>query len=618
MTNFAGMNPRQEAGANGSDEAFASRCRLLLERTVRCPIPESDVPRRRMFHAIARLGLGIETDTALSHISESNDNPGNAAMFFRHANIDALLRFGHVYDEALRAKVKEKMVRADLYELRGGTENHRIMNAVAGYLTAQTWPEWERAEDVKGSCADYLHRYFHRITRYGQGEFDSTTYSVFYINTLATLYDFSHDPQLRKKAGMAIDWLLANTAGDWLNGMFTGAHSRDYHPTETFTNAAAGTTAAWLYFGGREPDFANGECHYAAINALSGYRAPEAVLRMAQDRSVAFEHRETHDIIGTAETTNDDHVTRELGRGDVTIKGYGYVSRAGVYKYSYVTPRFTLGSMADGKQGDVVMTGQTRRWSLDWDSPQPSGVLFFNHPFPDFGHPEERYVEKWIGSSPFEQVMQHKGALIAVYNIPAGETYRYGPRDPFPSDRDPYIDGFFSGTAILELVEDSSGWLFAHGGAVLIAVRPLKPYIWLRDDNGHRRLRSAGRKNGVIVEAADPADYSREDDVRLGGEAAVRAELERFRERVLARTKVDAAALDGERPAVGYTALTGDTLHMAYDGERSVNGEPLRYDRWPLLDNPFAHSEVGSGLLTLRYPGYEAVWDFREWNVLPR
>ncbi|TNJ66407.1 hypothetical protein FE784_10545 [Paenibacillus hemerocallicola] len=618
------MNNDREAvltphtGVDGQDEAFAARGRLLLEQTIRCPVPDDDVPRRRMFHAIARLGLGTETDTALKHIAETNDDPGNAAMFFRHANIDAMLRFGHLYDGTLSGKVKESMTAADHYSLQGGTENHRIMNAVAGFLTGQVWPDWERAADVRSRCAEYLGRYFTRITHYGQGEFDSTTYSVFYINTLATLYDFSLDPQLRRKAGMTIDWLLANTAGDWLNGIFTGAHSRDYHPTETITNAAAGTTGAWLYFGGREPDFPSGECHYAVINALSAYRAPAGIVRLAQDRDAPFEHRETHDVIGTGETTNDNHRTNDVAGADVRIKGYGYVSRAGVYKYNYVAKGFTLGSMADGKQGDVVMTGQTRRWSLDWDSAQPSSVLFFNHPFPDFGRAEERYVEKWIGSSPYEQVVQAKGALVSLVNIPSGETYQYGPRDPFPSDRDPYIDGFISGTAILQLAEDASGWLFAHGGSVLIAVRPLRPYRWLEDGSGHRRLRSEGLKNGVVVEAADPAGFAEREDAGLDEQAAIRAVLERFRGQVLLRTRLDDSAIAEAAPTVAYTSLSGDVLRITYDGERTVNGEPVRFERWPLIGNPFLHSAVGSGLMELKDGAHTTIWDFKEWTVTKR
>lgn len=90
-----------------------------------------------MFHAIARLATGHDTGTALKDIAAANENPEDAAMFFRHANIDAFLRFGdRWYAPELRDQVRRRMLD---YEYRmGGTENHKIMIVVAGYLVAQT------------------------------------------------------------------------------------------------------------------------------------------------------------------------------------------------------------------------------------------------------------------------------------------------------------------------------------------------------------------------------------------------------------------------------------------------------------------------------------------------
>jgi len=270
-------------------------------------------------------------------------------------------------------------------------------------------------------------------------------------------------------------WFLANMAGEWLNGRLAGAHSRDYAPTEP-ERATGGLTVGWLYFGGRRPDLATGEPHYAVINALSSYRPPAVLIQIAQDRTIAYEHRETHDLTCVGQPTHDGNETRRINE---RIQGFGYISRSGVRKYTYMTPTFALGSLVDGKQGDVIWAGQMRRWSLVWDSDRPSSTLFFTHPFPDFNHPDDPYREQWRGSSPYEQVLQHKGALVAVYSVPCGEMYKYAPRAPVPSDRDPYIEGFFPQEAILLLEEHTSGWLFCHGDAVLIAIRPLRPYRWL-------------------------------------------------------------------------------------------------------------------------------------------
>ncbi|MCL6456472.1 MAG: hypothetical protein K6T85_00555 [Gorillibacterium sp.] len=593
---------------------FNQRCALLMDAILQNPIPEGDRSRRRMYHAITRLGLGKEREIAYADLAASNANPGHDAMFFRHANIDAWLRFGDQYPEELRVAVEQQMCESEQYQMETGTENHKIMNAVTGYLTAQCWPNWDQAAVVNQRCFRYLQDYFFRVTRYGQGEFDSPTYSVLYLNTLATLYDFSLSRLLKRQARMMLDWYLANTAGEWLNGSFIGAHSRDYHPTDTHNEAPAGVTAAWLYFGGRIPSIrSKGEPHYSIINALSSYRPLNLIVRIAQDRNAPFVHRETHDITAAEGHTNDNHETNRLTGQASKLKGYGYISRAGVHKYTYVTKGYGLGSMMDGKQGDIIWSGQLRRWSLDWDTEQPRGVLFFNHPFPDFGHADEAYVEKWQGSSPYEQVLQDEGALIALYNIPAGETYRYKPRNPFPSDQDAYIDGFFSDTALLLLEEDDDEWIFGHGGSMLVAVHVCKPWHWQEDAAGNRRLRSEGLRNGVIVQTAIPEEYRLATDANLEAGERLQLELARFRQAFKRETRI-VAALDEGQPSISYKALNGNQLKIVFDQSRTINGTEVCLEEWPLIANPQMNSIVGSGVLQLRYGSEEQQLNYNDWN----
>jgi hypothetical protein len=596
-----------------SFQAFEERCFILLDTIAELPAPGFDLHRRRMHYALARLATGHHFDEALDAITWVNENPDPDNMFVWHVNMDALLRFGHLYPPELAELVGE-VATSHAYEIHHGqTENHKLMIAVAGYLAAQTWPDWEQADATFERMDRYLNRFFHRLTHFGQGEFDSPTYSVLYLNTLATLYDFALDPWMRQKAEMMLEWFLVNIAGEWLEGLFAGAHARDYHPTAGLDDATGGRTVGWLYFGGRPPDLERGEPHYAVINALSGYRAPEIVTYLAQDRLRPYVHRETHDLMPAGQPTHDDNTTYRLND---EMQGFGYMTKGGVRKVTYMTPGYALGSMVDGKEGDVIWAGQLRRWSLVWQTDQPAGVLFFTHPFPDGRRGGDVYRRLWRGSSPYEQVLQHESALIALYNVPEGETYTYGPREPIPSDHDPFIEGFFPESALVAL-EEASGWIFAHGGEVLIAVRPLRPYVWLngesadapldRDVRPHHRLVSEGLKNGVIVEVADPEDYGDPS------EQAPSEVLRQFRETMLDMTRVD-ADLSGT-PAATYTTLRGDELHLTYDGDRMVNGEVIVYDDWPVIDNPFVHSALNSGILTLRYGAYRRELDYNTWTV---
>ena len=93
---------------------------------------------------------------------------------------------------------------------------------------------------------------------------------------------------MRRKAAMMLDWFLVKLAGEWLDGLLVGAHSRDYNPTAGSDDATGGRVVGWLYFGGQMPDLQRGEPHCAVIHALSGYRVPEVIAHMAQDRDHPF------------------------------------------------------------------------------------------------------------------------------------------------------------------------------------------------------------------------------------------------------------------------------------------------------------------------------------------
>lgn len=603
-------------------ETYDERAAYLLRMIAESPLPpEWDRRRRLLHHSIARLGLGVRCGEAFTHMAGVLADPGREdVMFLRHPLADSAYRFAGVLPpglmEALRGFLCED---GALFELDSGTENHRLMNAVSGYLAARRWPDWAEASAVAQSCAAYLEVYFNRTVRYGQGEFDSPTYSVLYLNTMATLYDFAPEPLLKRQAGMMLDWYLLNMAGEWLNGHMGGAHSREYGAVNGPEHPSGGQVAGWLYFGGRLPNLYVGEPHYAAINALSAYRLPEAIAATARKRESPYVHRESHDLTDSEGNTHDSNGTVTVpGGGPGGLKGYGYISRAGVRKYTYVHPRYVLGSMTDGKEGHIVWSGQLRRWSLKWDSPDPCGVMFATHPFPDYNPDTDRYRAAWQGSSPYEQVLQHGGALVGVYRIPSGAQYKFAPRRPFPSDKDPYLEAFIPRTSVRFLAE-SGGWLFGHAGAVLFGLRFGKRYRWVPDEmptRGHPvqgRVRSEGLRNALVVETRGACVPDSDPDGQ-------REELEAFARLVADRTEATFLFLEGgedgadRAPAVRYRSLSGDVLQLEYDGPRLVNGLEPDEAGWPLIGNPWVHSAAGSGLLTVDTGRWRRVYDYRSWT----
>ena len=205
------------------------------------------------------------------------------------------------------------------------------------------------------------------------------------------------------------------------------------------------------------------------------------------------------------------------------------------------------------------------------------------------------YFRNWLGSSPYEQVLQHKSTLLALYNIPRNASYTAGPRGPVRSDEFAFIDGFFGGFRLIR--EDSSGWIFGHGGSILLAARTIQPGEWLRSDDllQHTTLgrcyRSHGHKNAAIVEVAPSAASS---DTAPEG---LLAELDAFAEAIRNTVRIDDSGMQDDQPTILYTDRHGHTLELQYNGGRKIDGLELGFDDWPLLRNPWVNAEIGRGEL---------------------
>jgi len=479
---------------------------------------------------------------------------------------------------------------------RGDTENHWVMYYASLYLITQLYPDesaehWFNGRSSRENFEEahaYLLHWIDLTTTRGQGEFDSPHYLCFFLAPLAMLYAFAEDPAMRRRAGMMLDYLIADFGVDTLNGLYAGAFSRIYpEPTlERWKNGS--TTFAWLLFGTApfQPHGVNvllPRAGYrphgvAAILAMSGYRPPEVVYRMATDRSRPY-------------------VQKALKRTRHRIR-YSDVRNAPVYKYLYMSRDYAVGSI----QGGLLQPIQQHTWEVLWAIDDPLegfNVLFTVHPYSsgvELGmyFPEEPKLltdavvqaekgtydspDKWTGASPYEQVVQHEDALVVLYDIS-------------PGTRFPHVSGFFSRTlAVRE--EDASGWIFARGGRAMIAFYPLAPYTWRDEPGGHGRLHSPYLKNGAVVQVAPASAYPS----FAAFKEAVRA--------LLLETETEPVA------RVRFTTLRGDTLGCAYGEPPTLNGTPVDYAGWKLFDGPFLYAEKDSKKLEMRHGALRRLLDF--------
>jgi hypothetical protein len=298
------------------------------------------------------------------------------------------------------------------------------------------------------------------------------------------------------------------------------------------------------------------------------------IYRIATDRSRPYVHTETKRV-------------RNIIR-------FGQERNPPVYKYTYMTDSFALGSL----QGGILQPIQQHTWDVTFVSQKPNNTLFTLHPYFSgrelaMFFPEEiqflsgevdRYhlvytdPDKWNSSSPYEQTFQHEDVIIVLYSIDAGAKHQH-------------IDGFFP-KSFDERSVDSTGWIFSRAGSTYIALFPIKPYEWIEEEVDWR-WRSHDRNNGVIVEVGS--------GTRDGSYADFRGKIR--------ATRIGVDSVDSGLK-VEYRTRSGHLMQFTFGGPRLLDGKAVDFRGYKLFDGPFIHADVGSGVITLKYGNRIRTLDF--------
>ena len=466
---------------------------------------------------------------------------------------------------------------------RGDTENHWVMYYTSLYLVSQLWPDqdgthWytgKSSSENEREAADWLTKWVHLTTTRGQGEYDSPSYMGYYFLSMSYLAAWAHDPAMKKRAGMMIEYLTADYAAETLDGVYVGAHSRVYDREVLEKWAVPSSDFGWVLFGLGHPltPPSNAILFYVLASAQ---QAPEILQHIATDRSVPYTHYELKR-------------TRNRWRFFDDLHGP-------VYKTTYVRREYAVSS----DQGGTLQPIQEHSWDVTWSVPDARGVqntfftlnphsslheleTYFTFP-PDIGisgvvSSKKSYdsPDKFVGGSPYEQIFQDQDTLIALYDIAAGARF-------------PHINGFFS-KDLAEVVEDPSGWIFARGGDALIACRPLQPYTWRPIQGGGRRLFSPYLKNGMVVQVAARSEFP---------------DMQAFRRAILALPLE--FSLEGT-PSVRFRSLRGKLLEFTY------GKPPVDYSNWPLFGGPFLEAAKDSEILVMKYHAMRRTLDFRALTI---
>jgi len=545
------------------EEGFRERSKVLLNY-------RASVGGNGFYTAAARLAVGVGADRALESVRELLAHP-KGDMFYTYPLMAFFLHYRDRLPEKLRAQFKRVWQTYTPY--RGDTENHWVMYYTAILLAAQTWPDMTSQEWFNGKSSQenyqealgWLNFWTRTTTTIGQGEFDSPDYMPVYLGPWLLLYDFAEDPKLRLQAQQMLDWLLADFAAEHLKGMYVGGYSRVYEPSVYDWRRNSTAPFAYLYFG--DSDFHKEmKVNHVIWAALSSYRPPLAVVNMAIDRSKPYVHTETKRV---------RNVIRHLRKRNPPV-----------YKYTYMTKDFALGSL----QGGILQPIQQHTWGLNYVTEDgTNGAVFTLNPYYSayeltMFFPEEPKImvsevvkskgtynraDKLTSASPYEQTFQHKNAIIVLYDIPKGTHYEQ-------------INGFFPKN-LKSREESGDGWIFGQGGNTYFAMFVLQPYV-LEDRQAGTYLFSYHGRNAVILEAVSADDFP---------------SFEAFKAK-FNRARVDTTGF-GRKVQVRYQTLAGDRMAFAFGGERLINGKAIDFRSYKLFNGPFMKAEIGSSRLTLTY-----------------
>jgi hypothetical protein len=488
---------------------------------------------------------------------------------------------------------------------RGDTENHWAMYYASLFLAAEQWPdlpgtEWfngKSSEENRVEAKEYLIHWMDITTTIGQGEFDSPDYFTEYAISMVLLHDFAQDPEMQKRGSMMMDYLLADFGAEHLDGQYLGGFSRIYQPAVYMPLRSVASGYAYLYFGTGTPS----QTGWLVLPALSSYRLPEIIYKIATDRSKPYLHRERKRV---------RHVIR-----------FGTEKNPPVYKQTYVTKDYGIGSL----QGGILQPIQQHTWGVRSTYGRPYTTIFGLHPYwssYELGmfFPEElkpliadvvaskgtyNNPEKWTGGSPFERTFQHRNTLLVLYDIEPGTTTEH-------------IDGFFP-MNLEERVVDESGWILCKAGDTYVGWYPLQPYEWIaapetsgqskntigrpedlseKKQEGAWRLRSYSLQNGYVIEVRSKEEIG---------------SFQRFSDAL--RSHLPKPDLRPGSVSVRYTSLEGEEISFSFPEDRQLNGKSVDYADFDLFDGPFLSAEVGSRKLTMRYKEMRRVLDFNRLTI---
>lgn len=558
-----------------------------------------DYPKEAMAYCLSRLirntdteyaqakivsGAAAVLETAQAHAQEAGDGT-SFDPFNKHALMNGYLICREKFPEAAAKSLWQYIALHRHKEWHGfGSMNYRLMKDGSGFIAAEQWPDLKDADglDAAGICkatSGRLYGYFDTIVRRNLDEYNAPTYYTTDLMVVRMLAEFAKDTQMKQRATMTLDWMMLNMACSWNQGynIATAGRAKGWGCVTTGPDGPDTTaTVGWLYFGGLRGINPIYSCpHHTFWMAYpSSYKLPSIIYDVALDRGAPFAGRESVLSVGGCD----------------------------IRKYLWQSPSYGLTCQWEfAPNKECGLFKETKRHMMKWVSDKPVST---------FSIQQQNYLRPYrpkdvtpnafgYGENPFHQLMQHEMTQIGVYAVPDGYPF-YKLYVPFTTQ----------GSIVKRIEKD--GWIFCHGGSVLFGFKLVKPGAWGKPQNQCDVLWSEEHRNGWALETSEVKPYA-------GG--GTDAELDRFAEDVLKKCTIDAVDIDAVQPQLKYASLKGRQLEITfrpfgkpYVDQHKIDGKPVDYRSFPLMESPWVSQAVNGDILTVKHGGVTRTWDFKNWT----
>jgi hypothetical protein len=540
------------------------------------------------------------------------------------------------------------------------SENHLAIFAADEYLAGQLFPD--REFDVRGTDgevltgADHMAQarqrlldWFELRMRFGFSEWHSNVYLKHDLNPLLALVEWADDPEIRDKAAMVLDVVIADLAIHTFKGVYGATHGRSYKKDKMTARDEPSYDVVKLLFDTAELGYrSHGDSSATPMARAARYRPPAVLLEIARstepllDRErmgIAFDEFETPgadppvhpygfsytdieavpiwwsmgnltswqtlpltiqviDSYDLWSTTNfqpfallEDFVN-DVGIGVVQTVAWqlAHAASFGLLKevntQTYRTADYMLSSAQSYRPGSRMQ--QIHGWQATLDA---DAIVFTTHPGTEPAQTTDWRVDDdtgfWTGTASNPRSAQHRSAAIFIYSPQYVPVA--APLDVLSSYR-PYTHAYFPQEQFDEVVQDGH-WTFGRKGSGYVALFSWRDTQWQAYDPA--LVATRGMSEPFDLRA--PGGPQNVWIVECGSQSEWGSFAD-FRAAILAAdltvTPLEGAALpegvsNGPVFDVVYHSPSQGVMEFGWEGPLRVDGEVVPIDGYPRMENRF-------------------------------